>query len=291
MGVIEISNLKPFAFVLMPFAQEFKDIYKFGIKETADQLGVVAERVDEQHFSETMLERIYRQIEQCDFIIAEMSGQNPNVFYEVGYAHAKGKLCILVTKSASDIPFDLKHHSHVVYDGSIDDLKTKLTPKIEWLKAEVQSQSTKTISVKASASSGFLDKTNNWTHMGSFDLTLSFKNTTNKRSPEIEAIYLKSKSGWTLSVNGIDCPSEQIDGNEGNLRHFISPPIRRLAPDAFAELSIKWSRTLWSKFDSSGIEASDEYEMKGTLRVEIVTDEGSFNEESSLYVGFDEFPF
>ncbi|WP_441256404.1 hypothetical protein AB7Z32_20060 [Bradyrhizobium sp. 482_C4_N1_1] len=90
-----MTQLKPFAFVLMPFASDFDDIYKVGIKSIADELGIVAERVDEQIFSETMLERIYRQIDAADFIIADMSGRNPNVFYEVGYAHARGKLCTL----------------------------------------------------------------------------------------------------------------------------------------------------------------------------------------------------
>lgn len=69
-----------FAFVLMPFDRNFDDIYKFGIKETAASLDVTAERVDEQIFSEGILERIYRQIDAADLILADMSGQNPNVF-------------------------------------------------------------------------------------------------------------------------------------------------------------------------------------------------------------------
>ena len=100
-----------FAFVLMPFEKAYDDIYKLGIKETAAQLDIVAERIDEQIFQEGILDRIYRQIEVADIIIADMSGQNPNVFYEVGYAHAKGELCILMTKDASDIPADLYYRS------------------------------------------------------------------------------------------------------------------------------------------------------------------------------------
>ena len=44
-----------------------------------------------------------------------MTGMNPNVFYEVGYAHALNKRVILLTETAEDIPFDLKHTPHVVY--------------------------------------------------------------------------------------------------------------------------------------------------------------------------------
>ena len=109
------TNSQIFAFVLMPFDKAFDDIYKIGIKETANSLDILAERVDEQIFREGILERIYRQIELADLVVADMTGQNPNVFYEVGYAHAKGKLCILLTQNADDIPFDLKHHRHIVY--------------------------------------------------------------------------------------------------------------------------------------------------------------------------------
>ena len=48
-----------------------------------------------------------------------MTGRNANVFYEVGYAHALGKIVLLLTKNADDIPFDLKHHQHIVYGGSV----------------------------------------------------------------------------------------------------------------------------------------------------------------------------
>jgi nucleoside 2-deoxyribosyltransferase len=127
-----------FAFVLMPFASDFEDIYKFGIKEPASELDIVAERVDEQIYSEGILERIYRQIDLADIIIADMTGQNPNVFYEVGYAHAKGKLCIHLTTDSDDIPFDLKHKRHIVYEGSINKLKNELIEELNWAKSEIQ---------------------------------------------------------------------------------------------------------------------------------------------------------
>src|SRR5438309_842398 len=102
-----------FAFVLMPFGHDFDDIYRLGIKDPAKNLNILAERVDEQIYREGILDRIYRQIDIADIVIADMSGKNPNVFYDVGYAHAKQKLCILLTCSADDIPFDLKHRRHI----------------------------------------------------------------------------------------------------------------------------------------------------------------------------------
>jgi hypothetical protein len=58
-----MEQQKLFAFVLMPFDPGFADIYKFGIKEAAASLDILAERVDEQIYQEGILDRIYRQIE------------------------------------------------------------------------------------------------------------------------------------------------------------------------------------------------------------------------------------
>lgn len=126
---------KPFVFVLMPFNNDFDDIYELGIKEAAKEVGAYAERVDEQIFNEGILERIFNQISKADVIVADMTGRNPNVFYEVGYAHALGKIVLLLTQKADDIPFDLKHKQHIVYgnNGSkIQSLRSELNPKLIW---------------------------------------------------------------------------------------------------------------------------------------------------------------
>lgn len=81
---------KPFVFVLMPFSSDFDDAYKLGIKKACKEAGAYAERVDEQIFDEQILERVYNQIAKADLIISDMTGRNPNVFYETGYAHALG---------------------------------------------------------------------------------------------------------------------------------------------------------------------------------------------------------
>jgi hypothetical protein len=137
---------KPFIFVLMPFDKKFTDIYKFGIKGTADDVGAYAERLDEQIFKEEMLDRIFNQISKADVIIGDMTDRNPNVFYEVGYAHALGKIVLLLTQRAEDIPFDLTHHQHIVYGGSISILKSELISKLQWAISESQKRQETSVS-------------------------------------------------------------------------------------------------------------------------------------------------
>lgn len=126
----------------MPFDSKFDDVYKFGIKGAAEDAGAYAERVDEQIFNEGILERVFNQINKADVVVADMTGRNPNVFYEVGYAHALGKIVLLLTQHADDIPFDLKHHQHTVYEGSIETVKSALTKRLIWAINEAQTNRT-----------------------------------------------------------------------------------------------------------------------------------------------------
>jgi hypothetical protein len=126
------TSPKPFVFVLMPFEERFADAYQLGIKAACQDAGAYCERVDEQIFVENILERVYNQIAKADIIVAEMTGRNPNVFYEAGYAHALNKRVILLTQNSDDIPFDLKHYPHVVYEGKITLLKIELEKRIRW---------------------------------------------------------------------------------------------------------------------------------------------------------------
>lgn len=123
---------KPFSFILMPFDEAFDDVYKVGIKPACEAAGAYCERVDEQIFSERIIDRVYNQIAKADIVVADMTGRNANVFYEVGYAHALGKLTILLTQNADDIPFDLKHFPHIVYGAKISVLRDGLEKRMRY---------------------------------------------------------------------------------------------------------------------------------------------------------------
>lgn len=277
-----------FAFVLMPFDSEFDDVYRIGIKEIARELDVVAERVDEQTYSETILERIYRQIEASDFVIADMTGKNPNVFYEVGYAHAKKKICILITKNADDIPFDLKHHRHLIYGDRLLDLRTRLQQEIRWAKSEVVRLKATPLTISRGKLYGHLTK-NSWSATAEIDLKIDIHNHTDKRSPDLEAIYLHTGGGWTFRQGTHDCPSTASEVGDYKLRHFISPSVPRLSPGAWSQIKLTGRKLVWMK--TKGDEPAASYKLSGIALLDIVTSEGNYTKELDLDVEASEFPF
>jgi putative methionine-R-sulfoxide reductase with GAF domain len=130
-----LATNAPYLFVLMPFLSDYSDIYEYGIKSVANVLGIRCERVDEIEFNDLILEQIYKGIQRADIVVADMTGRNPNVFYEVGYAHALGKEVILLTQDISDMPFDLKGHNIIVYSGKIKKLSDLLSKRLTtWAK-------------------------------------------------------------------------------------------------------------------------------------------------------------
>lgn len=63
-----------------------------------------------------MVEQIWEQIEKRKLLFADLSGKNPNVFYELGLAHAAGKPVVFTAGQLEDVPFDLRHLRVIIYD-------------------------------------------------------------------------------------------------------------------------------------------------------------------------------
>lgn len=119
------------AFVLIPFNEKFKNIYEVGIKQTLLDLGMDCERVDEMEFNGGILEQIQASIQWADVIIADLTDRNPNVFYEVGYAHACGKRTIHLAQNAANLPFDIRHLHCIIYDKTdLMTLRWKLQKRV-----------------------------------------------------------------------------------------------------------------------------------------------------------------
>lgn len=116
-------------FVVMPFTSEFNDVYVLGIREVAERLGIIVERADNIEHNQSILDLIKAKIIACDLVVAETTVHNPNVFYEVGFAHGISKETILICKEVEQIPFDLAQTNHVVYSGIVE-LREKLEKRL-----------------------------------------------------------------------------------------------------------------------------------------------------------------
>lgn len=277
-----------FAFVLMPFDDKFKDLYVYGIKGTAKKLGINAQRLDDQIYREGMLERIYRQIDAADIVVADMSGKNPNVFYEVGYAHARNKLCILLTSSADDIPFDLKHHRHIVHNGSAATLAEHLEVDLVWARSELEKIRDSRIQIKINQPDGLvvLDK---FSAKAIVDFKIDLRNEASLPSPEIEAVYFFTSPRWSIKQNGQTCPNQDSDRQGFGRQHFLTSPLKRLQKGAWARLEFQATR--YMAFAKQGEELQSEYHLAGRCGLRLVTTEGNFDYEENVDFNISDIPF
>lgn len=103
-------------FVMMPFGPWFdryyQEIYVPAIKEA----GFEPVRADELFTTGSVVEQIWEQIEKAKLLLADLSGKNPNVFYELGLAHAAKKPVVFTASQVDDVPFDLRHLRVIIYD-------------------------------------------------------------------------------------------------------------------------------------------------------------------------------
>jgi hypothetical protein len=116
-------------FIIMPFNDKLNPIYESIIKPVIKDLKLKSLRADEIFSSRPIVEDIWGSIKKAKFLIADLTGRNANVFYELGLAHALNKDVILLTQDIDDVPFDLRHYRIIVYQDSIsgaDKLKSTL---------------------------------------------------------------------------------------------------------------------------------------------------------------------
>jgi hypothetical protein len=115
-------------FVLTPFNDNYRDVY-LSIKEVCLKLNFSCIRGDEQYIPTEIFPEIIKQILKSRLIIANITGRNPNVMYELGVAHALGKPTIVVAKDFTDIPFDLNNKRIIIYKND-EQLQRKLETSI-----------------------------------------------------------------------------------------------------------------------------------------------------------------
>lgn len=103
-------------FVVMPFLDKLEGVYKDHISRVCRQLSRSVSRADDFFGAHSVMADIWGAIKAAEVIIADCTHRNPNVFYELGLAHTLGKQAILISQSAEDVPFDVRHIRYIKYD-------------------------------------------------------------------------------------------------------------------------------------------------------------------------------
>lgn len=121
-------------FLITPFHETYRQEH-LAIKEACGMLGLACVRGDEVFKEGNILKHIVEQILSARYVIANLNGRNPNVYYEVGIAQCLGKSVVLVSSGFEEIPFDLQSQRILTF-VDLKELKAKLYVKLFQLKRD-----------------------------------------------------------------------------------------------------------------------------------------------------------
>lgn len=117
-----MSDDRPTAFVLMPFDNELDAVYSEFIRSVLQEVGYKVVRADDLVSQQNILRDVIDGISSSDLIVADLTGSNPNVYYEVGIAHALRKQVVLMAQDLDEVPFDLRSYRIVRYGVHFSDM-------------------------------------------------------------------------------------------------------------------------------------------------------------------------
>ena len=137
---IHIQSNMATVFSIMKFEKDFDELYTDVIVPTCKQFGYKSVRADECYTTTAIIQDIIKEISNASVIIADITMDNPNVFYELGYAHALKKPTILLADvdKRENLPFDISGQRVVFYNNSIGgkkDIEKKLERYFENINA------------------------------------------------------------------------------------------------------------------------------------------------------------
>ncbi len=118
-------------FVAMSCNPELSEIFENGIKRAVEEAGYQPIFIEREEHNEKICDLIVAEIRSSRFLVADITGQRPNVYYEAGFAHGLDKEVIWTCRASEidDAHFDTRQYNHIVWDNP-DDLKTKLLNRI-----------------------------------------------------------------------------------------------------------------------------------------------------------------
>jgi nucleoside 2-deoxyribosyltransferase len=136
------KTAKKKAFAIMPFNVAFDDIWAGGINRACTTEGFCCIRVDKISTSTWINDDIEECIELSDVVIADITGNNPNVMFELGWALAKGKKPIIIRQKDDNqiVPFDVQNYRHIKYINSWSGVETLCKQISKYMKSTASKQ-------------------------------------------------------------------------------------------------------------------------------------------------------
>lgn len=124
---------KPSVFVALPFTKEGRNLFDYPIQSAAHASGYVCERIDQQVYEGDVLAHIKKRIACASVVVADLSGQNPNVHLEVGYAWGCGRPTVLLLPAGEKPAFDVAGQKQLHF-SEFSELEKLLTRELEGLR-------------------------------------------------------------------------------------------------------------------------------------------------------------
>ena len=116
-------------FVSMPFGDDMLAVYD-EIARAASDAGLICERADKEFFTEDILTWVKDRIAAADLVVADITGANPNVYLEIGYAWGLDKRLLLILRDGEQPRFNLRTQRCFMY-GSSEHLQAQMRSAFE----------------------------------------------------------------------------------------------------------------------------------------------------------------
>ncbi len=236
---------KPVVFMVMPFGDNFIALYNH-LKERFKENYIFTNAGDLDN-QQNILKDIVEGIGNSNIVISDLTGLNPNVFYELGLAHAMDKKCIIITQDISELPFDLKSYRAVEYSllfnkipeleqelhkllqGAIDGSVKFGNPISDYLPDFTITSEKHTI-IESPKNENVTEEDDSESK-GFIDFIAEIEENTNSMTEELTAISVDMKE-MKESVENANSEIERVNnqsGKGGNTASFIRSVCRKLS--------------------------------------------------------------
>ena len=113
---VSASSVRAKCFVISPFGGWFDSYYSAILQPAIEAANLTPCRADDLYRPSSIIHDIWRFVSQATVLLADLTGKNPNVLYELGLAHAIGKPVVMITQDLDDVPFDLRNLRVITYE-------------------------------------------------------------------------------------------------------------------------------------------------------------------------------